>query len=192
MIAPEVLADRLDELAVRLRSQGGVTWERVTDWETATDPRLHVPEPRDEEGEARVRQGRSDVDEEDRKGDAAAARYRSELTSLAGRVYADLARIETIITVCNPDQPERLANRDLLAAQVAAEGWCPSCWRDDQHLQEIELRKSTGKPYYRGLCRWCGGWKGDTGSIPPVWIVKKHHRRTLNAADIEKATGRVS
>lgn len=187
MIGPNLLADRLEELVVLLRRQGEVTWGRVSDWETARMPAFR--EPLDDDQDAAVRAGRSVRDEEDRKGDAAAARYRDEVDGLASRLLKQSQRLCTIITVCNPDRPKHLGNRDLQAAQVAAEGWCVSCWQDDQ---TFEL-SAGGR--YRNHCRFCGEWKAANGQDPPVWLLRKrriHGKRSVTTADVEKATGKAS
>lgn len=189
MIEAERLADRLQDIATVVRRDGPVAWERVEDWTVARMPAHR--EPLDDDQEERARSGRSEVDEDDRREDAAAARYKDELRTVVSRVVADLNRVETIISVCCPTPSKHLSNRDLLVAQVAAEGFCVSCWRDDQFLFEIELQ-GNGTPYYKDLCRWCGSWKGNHGSIPPTWIVAKHHRGRISSADVEKATGKAS
>lgn len=179
MIEPDVLADRLQDVAVLLRAQGGVTWERVDDWTSARMPR--AVEPDDDDMEQRARDGRSDDDEDNRREDAAAARYKGELAGLTKRMDADAARLTRIVSICNPDHPEGLKNRDLLAAQVAADGWCVSCWRNDQHLTEITLRPEkdpTKKryPFYRDTCRPCGDYKKENGQYPPPSVLRHWHR----------------
>lgn len=194
MIEPDRLADRLQDCAVLVRMQGPVTWERCEDWTSARMPR--PVEALDDDQEAREREGRSDVDEDDRREDAAAARYHAELAALTKRLDADLARLTRIVSICNPARPKHLSNRDLLVAQVAADGWCVSCWRDDQNLTPITLMPKRPcdvkpAPYYRDLCRACGAWKGEHGQLPPVEIlVLWHSGRRVTAARADKALGR--
>lgn len=165
MIDPERLADRLQETAILLRTEGGATWMRVDDWETARMPRQ--TEPLSDEQDAEQRAGASERDEDDRREDAAAARYKQELATITKRLMADLARLETIMAVCNPPHPKQVTNRDLLLAQVAAEGWCTSCWRVDKTTTDI------AKGRYRDLCRKCGEFKSAEGRIPPLPVITK-------------------
>jgi hypothetical protein len=92
VIEPEVLADRLQELAARLRSEGGLTGERFAAWQKAVMPRLF--ESDDDAQEAAVRESRSERDDENRRGDAQAARYLSEWTAVLDRVGSDTARMD--------------------------------------------------------------------------------------------------
>lgn len=197
MIEPEVLADDLQDVAVLLRANGGATWGRCDDWETARMPR--PVEPSDDEQEEAERAGRSEVDEDDRRDDAAASRYRAELNAVTKRLTADAARLKTIMAVCNPPRPKRLANRDLLLAQVAAEGWCTSCWRDEENLTAITLRPEKDPmkkrhPFYRDTCRDCGDYKKEHGQYPPKMLLELWHapggKARVTVADMAKALGR--
>lgn len=73
-----------------------------------------------------------------------------------------------------PVENKRRHDAQLLGS-LAAEGWCTSCWRDDQHLAPIETRKN-GQPYYRDTCRFCGEWKAEHGQYPPLAILVLHHK----------------
>lgn len=187
MIEPERLADRLQDCAVLVRTQGPVTWERVEDWVSARMPR--PVEPLSDEQEARARDGVSELDEDDRREDAAAARYQAELVALTKRLDADLARITRIIGICNPARPATPANRDLQLAQVAAEGWCVSCWRVDQTTTDI------AKGRYRDLCRKCGEFKAAEGRIPPLPVLVKaltYGWSKITSGDVATAMGKAS
>ena len=76
--------------------------------------------------------------------------------------------------------------------------WCRSCWKDNKTCEPIALRKE-GKPYYAGLCRWCGRTRAliggnrldpsDQRGDPPTWMVAKHHSgERITQGDIDKAT----
>lgn len=185
MIEAQVLADRLQECAELVRKQGPDTWTRVADWETAKMP---APVERDDDDQAERRKaGRSAEDEEDRRGDAVASRYRAELAALTKRLDADMARVARIIDVCNPPRPDQLMRHDMLLAQVAAEGYCVSCWRDDQTLVEV------AKGRYRDRCRHCGEFRAAEGQDPPQsLLVKAHERgwRSITSVDVDRAMGR--
>lgn len=134
---------------------------------------------------------------DDRREDAAAARYKGELTQIAQRMSADAARLRAIMAICNPSPPKNLATRDMQQAQVAADGWCISCYRDDQFLEPIALRPAKApapsRPYYRDNCRWCGAFHSEHGVAPPVTLLRLHHKaRPITEADVERALGKVS
>lgn len=199
MIQPERLADRFREAAILLESQGPVawaltlgelTWQRADDWEHARDPRLHIPEPLDDEDDERARTGRSDEEEERRRLDAAASAYKSELSKLTERLQADMARMSTIIEICCPSRPKHLQAKDLLVAQVEADGWCGSCWRHDQHLVPITLR-SNGDPYYRSRCKPCGEWRREHNQDPPLAVLEiRHSGKRLTTAAVARVLAR--
>lgn len=193
MIDPYRLSDLLQETANVVRSQGALTWERVQDW---TLPG-RMPARGQRGGGLTDPDGEPDERSDDRKEDLAAARYHDELATLTRRVEADTARIRRIIAICNPDRPKNLANRDLLLAQVAADGWCISCWRDDQNLTPVTMQpargsRDKGTPYYRDLCRACGSWKAEHGQLPPMEIlVLRHSGRRVTTADADRALAKM-
>lgn len=172
MIQPERLAESLRQTSVAVERDGPLTWERCADWTTARMPAHR--EPLDDEGEERVRAGRTEEDEENYRMDAAAARYEAELAKITARMISDGERLRTIMSIANPSPPKNLATRDMLVAQVEADGWCGSCWRDDQHLTPVAERPN-GQPYYRGRCRFCGEWKANTREDPPLDVLRPHH-----------------
>ena len=196
MIEPEQLATRAGAFMVRLNVQGGGAWDRVDAWCNPQMPRHREPLS-SEEQEEQSRESRSDFDDVERRDDAAAARYKAKLESACARWLAATAEIETILAVCNPEKPKTLKSRDMQLAQVAAEGLCVSCWRNDEHFTEIELRPEKNphvkaRPYYKDRCRFCGGWKAEHGKDPPVPILRIHHTtgRHVTTADVAKALGR--
>jgi len=137
--------------------------------------------------------GEPDERIDDRKDDAAAARYHAELSTLTKRIDADLHRLRRIIGICCPSPTKGLASRDMLSAQVAADGWCVSCWKDDQNLTPITMTTGGGKPRprYKDRCRFCGEWKAEHGQDPPVAILQlMHEGRRITTAAIERAMGK--
>lgn len=187
MIETDRLADRLQGLACRLRQEGGLTGERFAAWQKAVMPRLF--ESDDDAQEAAVRESRSERDDEDRRGDAQAGRYLSEWVALLDRIGSDAARADALLTVGNPPQPRRLAQRDMQPAQIAAEGLCVSCWKAGIKDED------TVPGRYRDRCRFCGDWRGEHGEDPPGWLLRKrqvHGKRSVTTADVAKALGRAS
>lgn len=187
VIDRERLAGLMETAETDLRTDKGVlTWERVEAW--TRDGKM----PATGERGGGVGDAEAEDAARDRMEDAAAARYQDELDKLTKRLEADLLRLCRIMDICCPQPSKQLANRDLLAAQVAAEGWCVSCWRDDQHLTPITLRPG-GQPYYRDRCRACGEWKAEHGQDPPKMILElRHAGRRITTADAAKALGRAS
>lgn len=155
-------------LAVLKSEQGPLIWQRAKDWtrvdQIATDSTRG----------GGVGEAASDTQIEDRHLDAIASRYHAELDKLTDRIAADLHRLRRISTITSPAPARTLASKELLAAQVAADGWCISCWRDDQHLHPISKRPN-GDPYYTDLCRACGEWKATNGELPPLDVLKTRH-----------------
>jgi hypothetical protein len=184
VIDPDLLAKRLKATSEAVTRYGRTTWQRADDWQ----PPGRMP-ARGERGGG-MADGATDERHDDRKEDAAAGRYHSELSALTRRLDADMARLERIMAICCPEDNRSLRNKDLMAAQVAADGWCTSCWRDDQYLVPIALQKS-GVPFYRDLCRACGEWKAEHRQLPPLSIlVLRHAGRRVTTADVDKALGR--
>ena len=142
----------------------------------------------DEQDEAR-RASASDDERNDRRWDEQAAGYAKELAAILGRVDADLTRLTRLEGILCPDQPKQLGNRDLLAAQVAADGWCVSCHRDDGYCEPVWESRS------RDGCQWCARWRTSEGAWPPVALVRWRHRnpgRALTTADVARLLGKAS
>lgn len=175
-----------------LREQAGtvlaldldLVWQRTSEWEK---PLLPANGQRGGGTSAP-----SDDALEDRLHDRAASRYHDELRQLVKQLTADLNRLERIHGIVCPPQTRRLNSRDLQASQVATEGWCVSCWRDDKNCTPIALRPASGdaiaRPYYKDRCRFCGAWKNEHGQDPPLPLLQKHHAgRHITTSDVEQA-----
>lgn len=188
MIDHQVLAQRLTHAATVLNRDGGLTWERCQDW----TPPGRMP-ARGERGGG-MADGAADDRIDDRREDAAAGRYHAELSALTRRLEADTARLERIVAICCPVPAKNLQSRDMLAAQVAADGWCVNCWKDNQHLEPISKVKSRNGdmvPRYKDRCRKCGDWKAEHGQEPPLSILQLwHDNRRVTTAIADKALGR--
>lgn len=188
MIEREVLAKALERGLKLVRSQRGErTWSRVDDW---TDPG-RVPSGGERGGGVVGEAMPGDV-VEDVKASKAAARLQGEREKRAQRILADLAWFANLAETCNPERPKELANRHKQVAQVAADRFCVSCWRDDGWLQPIPVKPGSGTPgvpYYRDLCRPCGEWIDDEGNHvhPPIEVVRYWHKRRVSAVEIERA-----
>ena len=189
MIRPELLAGRMARTAGLLTEHGELVWQRAHDW--TVQGRMPANGVRGG-GLSDPDAGELDDRQAERAEDRKAARYQAELETLTARMDADLARLQAIIGICCPSPSRSVAQGDMLAAQVAADGWCVSCWRDDQALVPITLRAS-GVPVFRDLCRWCGDWRAVHRQVPPLRLLRLHHQgRRITTADVEKELTRKS
>ena len=102
-------------------------------------------------------------------GDRAAGDYR--------RIRREVEQLQMVVTrltkLAAPYPVEHLEPEFVEA--TAGEDWCRSCWRDDKYCEPI-TRRSNGKPYYVGLCKWCGQFNSTHNRIPPVELVQRRHR----------------
>jgi hypothetical protein len=175
VIDPFKLLEEIDQAARDLRAVGydGMTqaewtWLRVDNWLAPG----RVPKRGESGG------GSGDEKPEDRlrelADDRAASRYKPELAALTERLASDLHRLRRIVEITNPARPKHVGSRDMLAAQAAADGWCISCFRAEQHLNPIALRPD-GSAYYRDRCRACGEWRATNGEDPPLDVLRTRH-----------------
>lgn len=77
------------------------------------------------------------------------------------------------------------------ASDLVGTEWCRCCWKDDRYMEPITLRQSgpqAGRPYFTGLCLWCGRMRSTLGFEPPTWLVAMHHRgERINEGHLERA-----
>lgn len=117
-------------------------------------------------------------------GDRAAGHHRELLRKLS--VAANALEAAAAIMAGYPAQPAQLEEPGV--DDEVGTVWCRACHKDDRYCQPITVRRSTGKPYYTGLCKWCGETSAVIGADPPTWLVEKHHRgERVMPADIERA-----
>lgn len=81
--------------------------------------------------------------------------------------------LHRVVKLTAPYPTEHL-EREFVEATPGDE-WCRSCWRDDKHCEPI-TRKPNGRPYYDGLCKWCGSFRAEHGCNPPVVLLQRRHR----------------
>lgn len=165
MIDPHRLADELERTATEWRSLGKATIDRFDDWEhpgtIETDSTRGGSSTQDTKSDDRLREER-----EKRQ----AARYLAELRTLTERIDSDLHRLRRLAAIANPGQPVRLKHGDMTAAQLIADGWCPSCFRDDNQLVPL------GAGRYADRCRPCGDYRAREGHDPSVEELRIMHR----------------
>lgn len=148
-----------------LLHMGATTWRRFLEWEKPTQP------ARDSLRGGGFGEGKTDTRLEDEHDDRQASRYHHELHELTERIDRDLARLRTLLRIANPDRPRSLRPGDLTTTQLIADGWCPSCFRNDQHLNPV----AEGR--YRDRCRACGEHRAATGTDPSLDDLKTMHTR---------------
>ena len=121
------------------------------------------------------------------------ARVAEALDRALAETYRAVGRLVALHGLLMPAQPKRprtLREIHAAGADVAREGWCRSCWRDEQHMTPITLRP-TGEPYYRDRCAWCGEFVAAYGQEPPVAVLRKRHEgRRISEEDIARALQR--
>lgn len=158
------LGAELEGLGPQLIDNGETLWDRTQAWTKAVLP-VNGTRGGGTAG------GASDDQLTEILGDRAAARYHEEVKDLAKRMQVDARRMKKLITIACPEQPKQLGNRDLLAAQVAAEGWCVSCHRDGGHLEPVWA------DHFRDACRFCGEWRAaHDRQWPTLKVIRWRHR----------------
>jgi hypothetical protein len=168
----EDLADYMTDVAVSLRKQGGATESVLHDWAAPG----YLP-TRGERGGGMV-DAEPDATIAQRREAAAAAGLQKEWRTRTRRLLVDLKWLEQTMLLANPDAPKTLATKDMLVAQVEADGWCGSCWRDEQDLTAITMQKARNGaevPMFKGRCEWCGRHRSKYGEDPPLEAVRIRH-----------------
>lgn len=186
------LAKQMLDLADAIRDHGQERWERLLAWEHRTPPGgislVHAEPGEADQPDDGPRTPTISLNEEQLRGlEHAAGRYADQARTAAARLTAALAptpaaahtvrrlvhQVRFHVAVAETRKTRRLLSREQTAAQVAADGWCKSCYRVG--VFELIDKRSTGEPFYVDLCRWCGSHKG-TADQPPVDMLRIHHR----------------
>lgn len=163
-VDPDTITDALTEALRVWRPLGESTIDRFAAWQ---QPRL--PDTGERGGGDG---GAAAIDTiKDRIENSQANRYAAELAALTSRLRTDLARLTTLVQIAHPDQPRVLRHSDMTAAQLIADGWCPSCFRDNRYLEPI----TPGR--YRDRCRRCGDFRAASGKDPSVDELRIMHSR---------------
>lgn len=165
VVAVDRLHQQLRVTADDLTHLGATTWRRFADWQEHPD-----------HGRSTLRGGgladaKTDDRIQDEQLDRQAARYFDELATITRRLEADLSRLRQLFRIANPDRPPSLTTGELSTAQLIADGWCPSCFRNDKHLTPIAQGR------YRDRCRQCGEYRAATGRDPSLQDLRIMHSR---------------
>lgn len=193
--APHVeakLGKAMRDLADGIRDHGAERWRRLLDWEQRTLPygiSLTRQEP-DVDDDTGPRTPRISItDEKLRAEEAHVSGYAQDARTTAAQLPTTLAALPTteahthhlvyrlrfLVAVAETRRPRRLGTREQTAAQVAADGWCRSCYRVGVFEPITRRDGGKGDPFYADLCRWCGSHRG-TLHQPPVDMLRLHHR----------------
>lgn len=184
------LAASLGVLGTELELKGLTAWDRLAGWEPGPAP---APATGIRGG------GGSDEAASDRRAEMRDARRAAEHLE---EFRADLAALDRLVQsinrrldmACPPDVSE-LRNRrtgDLehveTAGDIAAAGYCVSCWRNDKQMVVRERAKKSGLYYSPKYCRWCMDVKRNYGVEPPLEVLKLHHAgRRVSVQAMEEA-----
>lgn len=108
------------------------------------------------------------------------------------RLDAALELSDSLIAMvanATPRRKDRIADKERLAAQAGADGWCSSCFRDAGRL-EPQAMHPNGTVRYAGSCRWCHDFEQEYGRKPPLGLLRKRHAgQRVTEGDIGKALG---
>lgn len=185
-------ASRLRMAADALERSGVTTWTTTNAWSRGASTASYDPEAfgnRWEEDE----EGTVWPVPSDPTGDAALSpEQRHAHESYRAHLDVALATADAIILDVEngtPRKKDHLPDRDRLAAQVAAEGWCSSCYRNAARL-EPQAMHPNGTVRYAGACRWCHDFEQEYGRKPPLDLLRKRHAgQRVTESDIGKALG---
>lgn len=101
-----------------------------------------------------------------------AAHALGELDDLLDELHAVVLDLAGLHDEWAPRSPKRVSDDDGFARD-----WCLSCWRIDRTCTPV-ARRSDGRAYYRGMCKWCGELRAElrlgVGQLPPRSLVEMH------------------
>lgn len=147
----------LAKVGRRLEDEGQATSQKLHDWKRVEQ--IESDSTRGGGGGVTYKVADRQQDRQAAQMHAEWLRVRLQLDALAQRAawLMDQAKAETMPL-----------DKHRTPAQVEADGWCGNHWRQIGELVPITTRPS-GEPYYRGLCRACGGWPNG---LPPADVLK--------------------
>ena len=187
------IASRLREAATLLERCGTTAWETTEEWRRGAGVASYNPESGgnrwEEDDDGTVwpvitdpTGDRALTPEEVNK---AHQKYRDDL---AGALRLADALITDVHTA-TPHKPSHIADHERLAAQVGAEGWCSSCYRNGGKLYPQAMHPD-GTVKYRGSCRWCMDFEKANGRKPPMSLLQAHHAgRRITPEMVAKSLG---
>lgn len=167
------LVRSLRDTADALEARGVETMRRAQDW----THRGQMPVA-GERGGGYGDHGEPEHRAADRREAYQASQYIAELATLSKRLSKDGARIRAIIAICCPEPVRSLLPTEMQRVQLAADGYCVSCWRAGE-VREIETDKH-GHRYYKDRCRSCGEYRAANGEDQPLeHLIARHEGRRV-------------
>lgn len=144
--------------------------------------------------------GGSEVAAEDRRAERAEARraavHHDEFVADLVLLNAVVQRINRRMDLACPPDMSEVKNRKTgeiapeTAGDIAAAGYCVSCWRNDKQM--VVREKSKGIFVSATLCRWCMDVKRTYDVEPPLEVLKLHHAgRRISVQVMEAAIAKV-
>lgn len=156
-----------------LETRGELALQRTKDWEARTLDGLHTDNPSET------------LSESERRALVEINGFHDRLRRAIHEFEKQAAIIVQIVKLATPQGTTVLES----PAQVAVEGWCRSCWRDQQHLEPIAVDRD-GQRRYRDLCRRCGEWAtAHQNQHPPLAVLRVWHQgRRLSEREYRRIT----
>jgi hypothetical protein len=156
----------------RIEDEGQAVSQRFYEWERAD----RMPSGDSSRGGGSG--GAAPADQlQEQKDDRQAARLRRRWLQAQVRLESVLAEMGWLMDQAKAVSPQLEKHRT--PAQVEADGWCGSHWRQIGELVPVAERP-TGEPYYRGKCLFCGRWPGGD---PPAEVLRaRREGRTIRVA----------
>jgi hypothetical protein len=136
----------------RIEDEGQATSQRFHDWK------------RTEQIAADSTRGGGGVEQD--RSDREASRLAAEWMRVRVQLQDALQRAAWLMDQAKAEH--RQLDKHRTPAQVEADGWCGAHWHAVKALVPITLR-SSGEPYYKGRCRFCGSWPGGD---PPADVLR--------------------
>lgn len=165
MIPAHQLHEQMQTAEAILVRSGSLMWQRADDW------RKHKRLPNDSTRGGGTGEAVGLDKMRERMEDQQAGAYYDELATLSDRLSADLNRLRFLEKILVPDKPRPLRPGDMTTAQLIADGWCPSCFRDNDHLAPL----AEGR--YSDRCRPCGETRGRERRDPTLEELRIMHAK---------------
>lgn len=186
------IAARGQQASEALNRAGTTAWETSEAWKRGASTANYDPEVGGNRWE-QDSEGQVWAVPSDPTGDAALTpeqvHAHEELVAALDTYLKSADRIVELVAMATPRKLNQISDRDRLAAQVAAEGWCASCYRNGGKLQPQAMHPD-GRVKYQGSCRWCKEFEQEYGRKPPLSLLEKRHAgRSVTLDDIAKALG---
>lgn len=163
---PSDLAAKLLEVAQDLKAHGDLAQTKSHDW-TFGPRKVDMAGERGGGLAEAQPEDRANETLEDRRAAKVHGRYLHALEALRQAAID----VDVLHKVILPGQPRHLHHSDMTAVQLIADGWCPSCFRDNRHLAPLAAGR------YSDRCRPCGEHRAREGQDPPMDALRIIHTK---------------